>query len=207
LEVDFSSIIKESSNIHAEDFIRTVKDATELLCSEDGRIGNFEVIDRLVKLDPVGEALVIGDLHGDLESLSVILEKSNSQNRIEHGKNLVLIFLGDYGDRGAQSAETYYTVLSLKLAFPHQVILLRGNHEGPADLLAAPHDLPQQLQAKFKEKWVAAYKRLQELFACLYNAVYVEERYLMVHGGLPPKIRNITEISQADMLHPQKSFL
>ncbi len=205
--MDFSSIIKESSNVPAEDFIRKVEDATELLCGEDGRLGNFTVTDRLVKLDPVGEAVVIGDLHGDLESLSVILEKSNFQNRIEHNKDSVLIFLGDYGDRGPHSAEIFYVVLSLKLAYPKQVILLRGNHEGPTDLLASPHDLPLQLQERFKEKWVVAYAKLRELFACLYNAVYIQERYLMVHGGLPPKIRSLQEIAQADTLHPQKSYL
>ncbi len=205
--VDFFSIIKESSNVPAEDFIRKVEDATELLCGEDGRLGNFTVTDRLVKLDPVGEAVVIGDLHGDLESLSVILEKSNFQNRIEHNKDSVLIFLGDYGDRGPHSAEIFYVVLSLKLAYPKQVILLRGNHEGPTDLLASPHDLPLQLQERFKEKWVVAYAKLRELFACLYNAVYIQERYLMVHGGLPPKIRSLQEIAQADTLHPQKSYL
>jgi protein phosphatase len=207
LEVDFSSIIKESSNVKAEDFVRTVEDAAELLCSEDGGIGSFSVTDRLVKLDPVGEAVVVGDLHGDLESLRFILEKSKIQNRMEHSKDSMLIFLGDYGDRGPHSPELFYAVLSLKLAFPQQVILLRGNHEGPTDLLASPHDLPQQLQVKFKEKWVVAYAKLRELFACLYNEVYVEERYLMVHGGLPPKIRDLQEIAQADTLHPQESFL
>jgi protein phosphatase len=184
-----------------------VENAIDVLCSEDGHFGNLTVSDRLVKLEPVGEALVIGDLHGDIESLLTILEKSGFLNRMERNKDAALIFLGDYGDRGTHSTELYYTVLRLKLAFPEQVILLRGNHEGPTDLLASPHDLPHQLQGRFKEKWVVAYSKLRELFACLYNAVLVEERYLMVHGGLSSKIRNIQEIAQAVTLHPEKTFL
>jgi protein phosphatase len=205
--VDLSSIAKESQSAQAEDFARIVENAIDVLCSEDGHFGNLTISDRLAKLEPVGEALVIGDLHGDIESLLKILEKSKFLNRMQRNKDATLIFLGDYGDRGAHSTELYYTVLRLKLVFPEQVILLRGNHEGPTDLLASPHDLPYHLQARFKEKWAVAYSKLRELFAYLYNAVLVEERYLMVHGGLPSKIRNIQEIAQAVTLHPEKAFL
>jgi protein phosphatase len=128
-------------------------------------------------------------------------------NKMTLSKTSTTVFLGDYGDRGAQSPELYYSLLALKLAFPEQIILLRGNHEGPTDLMASPHDLPQHLQRKFKEKWEPAYQKLRELFNHLYNAVYVEERYLMVHGGLPSKIRNLKEIAQADELHPEKTIL
>jgi len=207
LSVSLSSIVKESQSVQADAFVSIVEKATELLCNENGTMRNFTVSDRLVKLAPVGEALVVGDLHGDLESLIAILEKSGFVNKMAQKKDAALIFLGDYGDRGTQSAELYCTVLKLKLVFPEQVILLRGNHEGPTDLLASPHDLPSQFQHRFKERWVVVYSKIRELFDCLYNAVFVEERYLMVHGGLPSKIHNIDEIARADTLHPGKSFL
>ena len=135
------------------------------------------------------------------------MEKSKFASRMKQNKDASLIFLGDYGDRGANSVEVYHTVLSLKLAFPTQVILLRGNHEGPTDLLASPHDLPAQLQQRFKEKWVPVYSRVRELFETFCTAVYVEERYLMVHGGLPSKIRSLQEIADAGRLHPEKPYL
>lgn len=37
---------------------------------------------------------------------------------------------GDYVDRGAWGVELLLAVLSLKLAYPQNVFLLRGNHEG-----------------------------------------------------------------------------
>jgi protein phosphatase len=205
--LDISEIAKQAADAQAEDFVRTVKEATEVLRSEEGTIGNLTFQGKLVHCKPVGEALVVGDLHGDLESFAAIMEKSQFASRMEQNKNATVVFLGDYGDRGANSIEVYYAVLRLKLAFPSQVVLLRGNHEGPTDLLASPHDLPTQFQFRFKEKWVPIYSKVRELFDDFYTAVYVAERYLMVHGGLPAKIRSLQEIAEAHQLHPQKPFL
>jgi protein phosphatase len=205
--MDFSQQIQESEAVQAEDFTTVIDQAVEVLRQEKGAIDNLAVTGKLVCLKPVGEALVIGDLHGDLTSLKTIFDKSNFIEKMEASKNATTVFLGDYGDRGGKSPELYYAVLCLLLTFPNQILLLRGNHEGPGDLMASPHDLPVQLQRKFREKWVGIYQRLRELFSYLYNAVYVEERYLMVHGGLPSKIRNLQEIANADKLHPEKTFL
>jgi protein phosphatase len=105
--------------------------------------------------------------------------------------------LGDYGDRGEKSPETYFLILKLKLAYPRQVVLLRGNHEAPKGLLGYPHDLPLNFQKKFHKEWKLAYEKIRALHAYLYNAVYVENRYLMLHGGLSPEISNLQDIAQA----------
>ena len=161
--MDLSSLVEEALNVQSSSFIETVNEATSLLQKENGQIGNLTIINRLVKLEPLGEALVIGDLHGDLESLTTILQKSRFVQKMEKTKDATLIFLGDYGDRGEQSAEVYYAVLKLKLAFPSQVVLLRGNHEAPEDLLAYPHDLPLQFQSRFGENWAVAYGKTRAL--------------------------------------------
>jgi protein phosphatase len=87
--------------------------------------------------------------------------------------------------------------LKLKLAFPGQVVLLRGNHEAPQELLGYPHDLPFQFKKRFGEDWERAYEATLKLFCSLYNAVYVQERYLMVHGGVSNKIGSLQDIAQA----------
>ncbi|MEM3617529.1 MAG: metallophosphoesterase family protein [Candidatus Bathyarchaeia archaeon] len=206
-ELNLKQIVKEAFEASAEDFCRVVQEARELICKENGKMGNFEVLGRLVKLLPVGEALVVGDLHGDLESLIEILTRSNFLIKLNQNANTAMIFLGDYGDRGPLSAEVYYIILKLKLHFPRQIILMRGNHEGPEDLLASPHDLPWQFQAKFGNSWQEAYKETFKLFKCLYNAVVVEERYLMVHGGLPPQARSLEDLAYAHERHPKESLL
>ncbi len=203
----FSSVVKESKAVQSGSFVKILEKAIDLLRGESGKIGNLDIIERLVKLEPSGEALVIGDLHGDLESLISILQSSGFTRKMTERKDATLIFLGDYGDRGAQSAEVYYTILKLKLAFPEQVILLRGNHEGPEDLMASPHDLPLQFQFRFKEDGRAVYSKVRELFPYLYNAVLVEEHYLLVHGGLSPEIATAQDLANANKTHPEQDFL
>ncbi len=207
MQAVLSQIVKEALEITSEGFTKIVEEATRLICNENGKVGNFDITGRLVKLKPLGEALIVGDLHGDLESLVNILKESNFLQKMSQTKNAFLIFLGDYGDRGAFSAEVYYTVLKIKLLFPEQVILMRGNHEGPEDLLASPHDLPYQFQARFGEKWTEAYAKIRELFRHLYNAVLVDERYLIIHGGLPPQANTAEDLAYAHIKHPKQSFL
>lgn len=206
MQMTLTQIVKEALEIQCEGFVQLVEEVKCLLCKENGKVGNFNIIGRLVKLKPQGEALIIGDLHGDLESLIQILKESNFMQKMSQDSNAVLIFLGDYGDRGEQSKEVYYTVLKLKILFPEQVVLMRGNHEGPEDLLVSPHDLPIEFQVKFGEKWMSAYSKIRELFECLYNAVLVEERYLMIHGGLP-QAKTIEDLAYAHALHPKQKFL
>jgi len=195
--LDLSSLVDEALSVQSSGFIETVDKAMSLLKNENGQFGNLTIVNRLVKLEPLGEVLVIGDLHGDLGSLIIILQKSRFLEKMEKTKEATLIFLGDYGDRGDKSAEIYYAILEVKMAFSKQVVLLRGNHEAPKDLLGYPHDLPLQFQNRFGKDWKTTYEKTRALFGCLYNAVFVEDRYLVVHGGVSPKIRSLQDIAQA----------
>ncbi|HTY74090.1 MAG TPA: metallophosphoesterase family protein [Candidatus Nanoarchaeia archaeon] len=205
--MDLQRTIEESKDAQASDIIRLIEETIQSIAHEHGTIGNLTINGKLVTLAPVGHALIIGDLHGNLESFSAIFESSQYLTKLVQDKNRTVVFLGDYGDRGAQSPELYYCLMHMKLAFPKQIVLLRGNHEGPSNLLPFPHDLPLHLQQKFKDQWASTYAKLRCLFDCLYNAVYVEERYLMLHGGLPATLRSLQEIAQAGKLHPNSPFL
>jgi protein phosphatase len=199
--LDLPLLVKEALSIQSNGFIETVEKAQSLLEKEKGRIGNLTILNRLVRLEASGEALVIGDLHGNLESLNAILKKSQFIEKMHESREATLIFLGDYGDRGEKSSEIYYLILKLKLAFPRQVVLLRGNHEAPTDLLGVPHDLPIQFQKRFGDAWKQVYAKIRLFHDCLYNAVYVEDRYLMVHGGVSPNIKSLKDIAKAEKNH------
>lgn len=205
--MNLSTVAEEAKTVQSSEFIKILEQTLDLLHRESEKTGNQTDSGRLVKLEPSGEALVIGDLHGDLESLVTILNTSAFIQKMTNRKDETLIFLGDYGDRGAHSAEVYYIILRLKLAFPEQVVLLRGNHEGPEDLMASPHDLPMSFQARFRDNWKAVYVKTRKLFDWLYNALLVDERCLMVHGGLSPNIESVQDLANAHVTHPGKEFL
>lgn len=192
-----TQIIKEAKNVRSKSFVELLEKTMSLLESEKVNKGSFNIENGLVKLDSKGEALVVGDLHGDLKALKTILERSKFLTKLEKSESAYLIFLGDYGDRGAYSVEVYYVILSLKILFPKQVILLRGNHEGPKDLAFYPHELPLQLQNRFLNDWEIVNETLFRLFDLLYVAVFVEERFLLVHGGVSPKICSLNDIANA----------
>ncbi len=192
---------------NSHEFLQLIKTCTKLLVNESDRIGGLQIIGRLAEVPPVGEAIIVGDIHGDLESLTHILENSNLFEKAKEGKDISLIFLGDYGDRGPSSPEVYYVVLKLKELFPDHILLMRGNHEGPHDLMASPHDLPIHLDRRFGEKGSEVYLKLRGLFNHLFTAVLIKERYILLHGGAPSQASKTDDIAYAHEKHPREFHL
>jgi len=206
--VGSASILAElATESNVEEFLGLVRRVSRQLVTEDGMVGNLKITGRLVEVPPVGEAIIVGDLHGDLKSLVHILDESKFLGKAKSGSDVLLVFLGDYGDRGAYSPEVYYVVLKLKEMFPERVILMRGNHEGPPDLLASPHDLPIQMKNKFKEKGSEAYLKLRELYNHLYTGVIIKDRIVLLHGGAPSQATSINDIAYAHETHPRERHL
>lgn len=202
-----SSIVKNATQARADEFIQLIETSINQLKSETEHIGSLQVVGRLVRMPMEGEVIIVGDIHGDLDSLVHILRNSGFLERNWKNRDISLIFLGDYGDRGVYSAEVYYIILKLKEQFPENVILMRGNHEGPDDLIASPHDLPSQLQKKFGKSGLEAYTKVRELFNYLYNAILISERYIILHGGIPSQARTIGDLANAHKTHPKETHL
>jgi hypothetical protein len=84
---------------------------TGLLLSEDS----------ILSIDP--PLTICGDTHGQFTDTLRIIETCGDP------ESNCYLFLGDYVDRGTQSIENVVLLLTLKVFFPGQVFLLRGNHE------------------------------------------------------------------------------
>ena len=76
----------------------------------------------IVEID--GSVNIAGDLHGNLLDLLYIF----SIHGLPAPDNQFL-FLGDYVDRGSNSTETILLLMCLKILYPENIFLLRGNHE------------------------------------------------------------------------------
>ena len=204
---NIETIAREALEAQSAGYINLIERSTKLLASEKGVLENFCVEGRLIQAKHSGEAIIVGDLHGDFESLIHILKTSRFTKKAAQNKELLLVFLGDYGDRGPYSPEVYYIVLKLKQLFPQNVVLMRGNHEGPDDLLPCPHDLPQNLRERFAEEGKDVYAKLRELYKHLYTATIVERLYVLIHGGIPKDAASMEDLAYAHLRHPKETIL
>lgn len=70
----------------------------------------------------------IGDVHGRDDLLEQLLERITSQHRARHGDTRgVIVYVGDYIDRGAKSVQVIDRVMRGVPGF--DIVALKGNHE------------------------------------------------------------------------------
>lgn len=205
--MNLDDLFNRSLKVKFHDFLNLIAQVNHILSKEENNIGDLRITGRLIHMPPYGEAIIVGDIHGDLLSLKHILFETDFLERASRRNDIRLVFLGDYGDRGAYSPEVYYVILTLKSIFPEKIILLQGNHEGPEDLLAHPHDLPHQLRRKFGSDWLNIYTELSKLFRRFYTAVIVEGKLIMLHGGVPSEASNLDDLALAYKKHPIERHL
>jgi len=126
---------------------------------------------RLIHL-PAEETIVfVGDTHGDLDASKRVFARFAVD---EH----VIVFLGDYVDRGPDSAGNLELLLRTKLSHPDRVFLLMGNHEGWAVAPFSPADFWLRLPAD-EERAVS--RTLSEMPFAAWHPGGV----LGLHGALP----------------------
>lgn len=69
---------------------------------------------------------VVGDIHGCIDKLALLLERIDDDNA---GSAAHLVFVGDYIDRGENSADILRFMAQMTSDHPDKVIGLMGNHE------------------------------------------------------------------------------
>jgi len=161
------------------------------------------------------ELIVIGDIHGDIQSMNTILKKENFFSC----KNKIFIFLGDYIDRGPYQPHALLGVMLLKYFFPNKVFLLRGNHEyfNKIEQDNGNIDFTPNVEGE-EELFLNFWKQYfnNKTFQAIYNffedmpfLFIIPEYFLFVHGGVPrpdnngrfPNIKNIDDLNDDKIIY------
>ena len=171
----------------------------------------------------------IGDVHGRLDLLDRLLEKIDHDASRGRDQTAVRVFLGDYVDRGPDSAGVLAKLLEIQQHDPHAVFL-RGNHEQMLlDFLNDAHCYPQWCQLGGEQTLLSygvtpplfdeneALKNVHEAFVralpkqhlTFLNATkytHVEGDYLFVHAGIRPHVQ-LNEQDPRDLMWIRENFL
>jgi serine/threonine-protein phosphatase PP1 catalytic subunit len=135
----------------------------------------------LLKLQP--EIIVAGDTHGQFFDLLRLFEMGGSPPKTRW------LFLGDYVDRGHNSIETIVLLFALKLRYPNNIFLLRGNHEDAS--LNKVYGFYDECKRKYSIK---LWKTFVDCFNMMPIAAVIGEKILCMHGGLSPDLQSTSQI-------------
>jgi serine/threonine protein phosphatase 1 len=92
-------------------------------------------------VNPKHRVYAVGDLHGRYDLLHEMLKRvvEDFEDRRD-GRQLKVVFLGDYIDRGDHSREVLETLMKLANGMHLDVVALRGNHEAALlDFIQSPN--------------------------------------------------------------------
>jgi len=155
----------------------------------------YETKGRLAIIRPDERLIIAGDIHGDLDSFNAI------KKLFIPGKD-ILVFLGDYADRGINSVEVIQGVQELSKNYPENIIPLKGNHEEftPEGRPAfSPCTLIREVEIK-RGNWGSYFEELKNNFLDnLYLSAIIHGKVLFVHGGISGRIKG-----EEDLVNPDK---
>ncbi len=174
-------------------------------------------------------AYAIGDIHGRIDLLTVLLERIRedcaTRSMLERP---LLIFLGDYVDRGPASRDVIEQIMALRTTYT--VVSLRGNHEdallrfledpsiGPAwvehggaqTLLSYGVNPPQKMDpvpwAEVRDRFAEALPPAHLAFFQGLEHYAVIGDYVFAHAGVRPGVALDQQTTQ-DLMWIRKPFL
>jgi protein phosphatase len=156
------------------------KQVLELIASVRGIL---EAEDTLLKL--TGQYVVVGDIHGNLDSLLRIFE------RVGYPPYTSFLFLGDYVDRGENSVEVMVLLFALKARYPNHVFLIRGNHE--ARKICKSYGFWSECRKKYSHK---VFSKFVTAFEYMPLAAILNKSIFCVHGGMSASVEVKEDLSE-----------
>ena len=137
-------------------------------------------------LDAVGDFIVVGDIHGHIFDLLRIFRQFGLPPSTKYA------FLGDMVDRGPFSTETVTLIFALKVCYPKDVYVIRGNHEFQS-LCSVCGFRDEVLSLNYSR---ALFDSFLSVFNVIPLALRINGDVLCLHGGIGPNIRDLSDIER-----------
>jgi diadenosine tetraphosphatase ApaH/serine/threonine PP2A family protein phosphatase len=136
--------------------------------------------ENIVVVDP--PVVICGDVHGQYEDVKELFKTAGViQNDFQDRK---FIFMGDYVDRGKYSLNTFLLLAVLKLKYPGQFTILRGNHE--ARSVSQMYGFHAEILNNYGHPGI--WNLCMDVFDQLPLCAITDKNVLSVHGGLSPEL-------------------
>jgi diadenosine tetraphosphatase ApaH/serine/threonine PP2A family protein phosphatase len=158
-----------------------------------------------------GLVCAVGDIHGSLAKLRELVDRCE---QFADGAPLTFVFLGDYIDRGPDSAGVVRYLMELQSRRGERLVALKGNHEAvvldvcdgvcPADLW-----LSQGGDATLRSYRAARAQDLPETVLNWFRSLplsYDDGRHFFVHAGVNPQLP-LEAQDERDLIWIREPFL
>ncbi|ODV85972.1 hypothetical protein CANARDRAFT_28031 [[Candida] arabinofermentans NRRL YB-2248] len=183
--IDIDSIISKLvesglSNKISKKFMITPNEI-KYICAKSRNI----FLEQPTLLELAAPVKIVGDIHGQFKDLLRIFKLCGFPPSAN------FLFLGDYVDRGKQSLETITLLLCLKIRYPENFFLLRGNHESAS--ITKMYGFYDECKRRANLK---VWKNIVDVFNTLPVAATIADRIFCVHGGLSPELTDLNQIKK-----------
>ena len=173
-------------------------DLLHSLCEDAKKAFDEEQVIINVTVAAQDRLVLVGDIHGqfrDLQRHVLSAQRNVSSNKggdSAEGVDCKYLFLGDYVDRGPQGVEVITLLLALKVEYPNNVYMIRGNHEDPQ--VSRLYGFLTECKAKLE---ISSWGRFNEVFGNIPLGATVEcekGSFFACHGGLSPNVDSIAAL-------------
>lgn len=170
----------------------------------------------------------IGDIHGRADRLRDLHRMIAEDARSFKGERIVLVYLGDYIDRGPQSREVLDILTHLPPVYGAKRVFLKGNHEHSLlDFFARPAKAqgwleiwggnatlesygilpkPRDKLKDLADRMRAALPKRHEVLLRNLKIRHAEGDYLFVHAGIRPGVAPTAQ-TEEDMMMIRDEFM
>ena len=133
---------------------------------------------------------IVGDIRGQYSDLLRIFKELGLPPKSNY------LFLGNYVGRGKYDLKVICLLLALKIKYPENLFLLRGNHECRA--MRRYHGFYDECKRWYNVKLWKLFS--EAAFDCMPAAAIVADKIFCVHGGLSPDLQKLEQIKELKRL-------